>query len=142
MAWRVSCAVLCATAMLRQADREGQRGADEQQREAGGNALGSESEEVEETIRAVMNTLRGDQFKSCRVAGLLTCGSLSFGGLPGFPVAMIAEALSAHSCGGSHGFGPDWVVLTVFPVRPEVRLARGHHTASVVTAWRAVRQLG
>jgi hypothetical protein len=90
--------------------------------------------EAEEEMRAVMNTLRGDQFKSLCVAGLLTCGSPSSGGLPGFPVAMIAEALSAHSCGGSHGFGPDWVVLTVFPVRPAVRLAGGHHTrGSVVT---------
>ena len=27
---------------------------------------------------------------------------------------MRADILSAHSCGGSHGFGPDWVILTVF----------------------------
>lgn len=25
---------------------------------------------------------------------------------------------SAYSCGGSHGLGPDWVVLTVFPINP------------------------
>ena len=68
MAWRVSCAALWATAMLRQADREGQRGADEQQRETGGNALDAVSEVVEEIVRAVMNTLRGDQLKS------LSCG--------------------------------------------------------------------
>lgn len=72
-----------------------------------------------------MNTLRGDLFLVRCVAGLLTCGSLNLGGLPGFPVANAAKALTAHSCGGSHGIGPDWVVLTVFPVRPEVRLAAG-----------------
>lgn len=42
--------------------------------------------------------------------------------LPGFPVAggLIRQdvSLSAHSCGGSHGFGPDWVVRTVFPIIP------------------------
>jgi len=25
---------------------------------------------------------------------------------------------SAYSCGGSHGLGPSWVVLTVFPIIP------------------------
>ena len=87
--------------------------------------LEAESEVVEEIERAVMSTLRGDLFLVRCVAGLLTCGSLSLGSLPGFPVARLAKALTAHSCGGSHGFGPDWVVLTVFPVRPAVRLAAG-----------------
>ena len=38
-------------------------------------------------------------------------------GLPGFLVALFAQNLAAYSCGGSHGFGPIWVVRTVFPVR-------------------------
>ena len=38
--------------------------------------------------------------------------------LPGCPVALRISNLAAHSCGGSHGFGPFWVVLTVFPLRP------------------------
>ena len=127
MAWRVSCAVLCATAMFdRPTAKVMVAPMNSSARPA---AMRFEADEVEtvevEAERAVMNTLRGDPLTCCCVAGLLTCGSLSFGGLPGFPVASRAETLSAHSCGGSHGFGPDWVILTVFPVRPEVRLAPG-----------------
>jgi hypothetical protein len=33
--------------------------------------------------------------------------------------------LAAHSCGGSHGFGPDWVVLTAFPFHPLDFIRRG-----------------
>jgi hypothetical protein len=62
-----------------------------------------------------------------RVAGLLTRGSQDFGGLPGFPVAKNAGLLTAYSCGGSHGVGPDWVVLTVFPVRPSAFRLRTPH---------------
>jgi hypothetical protein len=125
MAWRVSCAVLCATAMLERPTAKVSVAPMNSSARPAAMRLEAVSEVVEEIVRAVMNTLRGDPLTSCRVAGLLTCGSLSFGGLPGFPVAKLADALSAHSCGGSHGFGPDWVVLTVFPVRPEVRLAPG-----------------
>ena len=32
---------------------------------------------------------------------------------------------SAHSCGGSHGIGPDWVVRTVFPINPLEFIRRG-----------------
>lgn len=37
-----------------------------------------------------------------------------------FPVSQwrFALSLTAYSCGGSHGIGPDWVVLTVFPFGP------------------------
>jgi hypothetical protein len=35
-----------------------------------------------------------------------------------FLSGILISNLAAHSCGGSHGFGPFWVVLTVFPVRP------------------------
>ncbi len=37
-----------------------------------------------------------------------------------FPVSQwrVALSLTAYSCGGSHGIGPDWVVLTVFPFGP------------------------
>lgn len=38
--------------------------------------------------------------------------------LPGFGQWDVVNALSAYSCGGSHGFGPFWVVLTVFPFQP------------------------
>ncbi len=52
-------------------------------------------------------------------AGLLACGSLV---LPAFPVVSDQwhgwQGLAAHSCGGSHGFGPVRVVLTVFPINP------------------------
>jgi hypothetical protein len=34
-------------------------------------------------------------------------------------------SLAAYSCGGSHGFGPDWVVLTVFPFHPLEFIRRG-----------------
>ena len=125
MAWRVSCAVLCATAMLERPTAKVSVAPMNSSAKPAAMRLEAVSEVVEEIVRAVMNTLRGDPLTSCCVAGLLTCGSLSFGGLPGFPVASRAETLSAHSCGGSHGFGPDWVILTVFPVRPEVRLAPG-----------------
>ena len=32
---------------------------------------------------------------------------------------------SAYSCGGSHGLGPLWVVLTVFPINPLGVITRG-----------------
>ncbi len=52
-------------------------------------------------------------------AGLLACGSLA---LPAFPAVSGQwhgwQSLTAHSCGGSHGFGPIRVVLTVFPINP------------------------
>lgn len=35
------------------------------------------------------------------------------------------ERQSAYSCGGSHGLGPCWVVLTVFPINPLGVIARG-----------------
>jgi len=48
-----------------------------------------------------------------------------------FPVRSAEHAsgfwngLAAHSCGGSHGFGPFWVRLTVFPFNPPHRLIGG-----------------
>src|SRR5262245_66101796 len=33
--------------------------------------------------------------------------------------------LAADSCGGSHGFGPDWVIRTVFPFDPLDFIRRG-----------------
>ena len=137
MAWRVSCAALCATAMLERPTAKVRVAPMNSSAKPAAMRLEAVSEVVEEIVRAVMNTLRGDLLTSCCVAGLLTCGSLVFGGLPGCPVASRAETLSAHSCGGSHGFGPDWVILTVFPVRPAVRLACGHHTKDVLAVWRA-----
>ncbi len=125
MAWRVSCAVLCATAMLERPTAKVSVAPMNSSANPAAMRFEAVSEVVEEIERAVMNTLRGDLFLVRRVAGLLTCGSLNLGGLPGFPVANAAKVLAAHSCGGSHGFGPDWVVLTVFPVRPAVRLAAG-----------------
>src|SRR4051794_24152065 len=63
----------------------------------------------------------------CRVAmaGLLAHGSSPDADLPGFPVVTIGSRLAAYSCGGSHGFGPDWVVLTVFPINPLESIRRG-----------------
>ena len=106
MAWRVSRAALGAPARCDRPDVK--VGVAPVGRGAKRAAIRFEaaSEVVEAIRRAVMNTLRGDLVQSCRVAGLLTCGSLSLGGLPGFPVANLAHALTAHSCGGSHGFGP------------------------------------
>ena len=64
------------------------------------------------------------------MAGLLARGLLRVALLPGFPVAPAFEAqigasLSAYSCGGSHGFGPFWVVHTVFPIIPLEFIRRG-----------------
>jgi len=59
------------------------------------------------------------------VAGLLACGSSLEADLPGFPVVAVGFALAADSCGGSHGFGPYWVVLTVFPFNPLESIRRG-----------------
>jgi hypothetical protein len=50
--------------------------------------------------------------------------------LPGFPVVTIGSRLAAYSCGGSHGFGPDWVVLTVFPINPLEFIRRGTITGA------------
>jgi len=41
------------------------------------------------------------------------------------PSGHVGVALSAYSCGGSHGFGPDWVVRTVFPINPLEFIRRG-----------------
>lgn len=38
---------------------------------------------------------------------------------------------SAYSCGGSHGLGPYWVVLTVFPINPLGVIRRGTVTACI-----------
>ena len=59
------------------------------------------------------------------LAGLLAYGSWPDAGLPGFPVATLGIELAADSCGGSHGFGPCWVVLTVFPFNPLESIRRG-----------------
>src|SRR6266542_3320800 len=50
-------------------------------------------------------------------AGILTCGFYGWALPSRYPSGLAALNLAAHSCGGSHGFGPDWVVRTVFPVR-------------------------
>jgi hypothetical protein len=49
------------------------------------------------------------------MAGLLARG---FSLIAAFPVAQwfVGFQLSAYSCGGSHGFGPFWVVRTVFRI--------------------------
>ncbi len=46
------------------------------------------------------------------------------------------ENLAAYSCGGSHGFGPDWVVLTVFPFHPLEFIRRG----TIEAIWLANRR--
>src|ERR1700753_338256 len=48
----------------------------------------------------------------------------------GFPVVSRPQSRygarhSAYSCGGSHGFGPFWVVRTVFPINPLDFIRRG-----------------
>ncbi len=81
-----------------------------------------------------MDTLRAtNKFETPKgfrryAAGLLTCGSLDS---DAFPVAqwLCARTLAAHSCGGSHGFGPDWVIRTVFPLGLLGRLASKHRVA-------------
>src|SRR5208282_1833197 len=59
------------------------------------------------------------------MAGLLARGSPPDADLPGFPVVSAGNRLTAHSCGGSHGFGPFWVVRTVFPINPLESIRRG-----------------
>lgn len=41
------------------------------------------------------------------------------------PSGHFGVALTAYSCGGSHGFGPYWVVRTVFPINPLEFIRRG-----------------
>lgn len=48
------------------------------------------------------------------------------------------ERQSAYSCGGSHGLGPFWVVLTVFPINP-LRSRSGNRRNSI-TFWCSGRQ--
>src|SRR5262249_14101858 len=67
----------------------------------------------------------GDWTHSSSLAGLLTRGSSPGAGLPGCPVAPGGVRLPAHSCGGSHGLGPFWVVRTVFPINPLDLVRRG-----------------
>jgi hypothetical protein len=59
------------------------------------------------------------------MAGLLAHVSLRFADLPGLPVVYVGKKLYAYSCGGSHGFGPYWVVRTVFPINPLDFIRRG-----------------
>jgi hypothetical protein len=75
-------------------------------------------------------------------AGLLTCGSVLDASLPSFPVAYDGVSRSAHSCGGSHGFGPDWVVRTVFPFNPLESIRRGTYDVNSIAPWPSLRQAG
>jgi hypothetical protein len=75
-------------------------------------------------------------------AGLLTCGSVLSASLPSFPVASDGASRSAHSCGGSHGFGPDWVVRTVFPFNPLDSIRRGTYDAATIARRHLSRQAG
>ena len=52
------------------------------------------------------------------MAGLLTCGSKPSPSFPSQSPVDLSGALSAHSCGGSHGFGASWLLRTVFPISP------------------------
>src|SRR3546814_16009425 len=74
-------------------------------------------------------------WSDCLTAGLLTRG-LKYNAA--FPASQWLTACcrrytrqSAHSCGGSHGFGPDWVVRTVFPINPLEFIRRGTVTSSI-----------
>ena len=64
MAWRVSCAVLCATAMLDRPTAKVSVAPMNSNARPAAKRFEAETVEVEE-IRAVMNTLRGDQLSSC-----------------------------------------------------------------------------
>ncbi len=59
------------------------------------------------------------------MAGLLARGLAAPGRPSRFPSGVMSKNLAAYSCGGSHGFGPDWVVLTVFPFHPLEFIRRG-----------------
>ena len=77
MAWRVSCAALCATAMLERPTAKVSVAPMNSSAKPAAMRLEAVSEVVEEIVRAVMNTLRGDPLTCCCVAGLLTCGLTS-----------------------------------------------------------------
>lgn len=51
-------------------------------------------------------------------AGLLTHALAPSSHLPRVPPSGIRDAASVHSCEGSYGSGPYWVVPTVFPINP------------------------
>lgn len=51
-------------------------------------------------------------------AGLLAHGSKVLPAFPAFRPVAWRQNLTAYSCGGSHGFGPVQVFLTVFPIIP------------------------
>ena len=59
------------------------------------------------------------------MAGLLAHGLVALERPSRFPSGVMFANLAAYSCGGSHGFGPDWVVLTVFPFHPLEFIRRG-----------------
>ncbi len=52
---------------------------------------------------------------SVLMAGLLARGSQLCLAFPIFTSGIYQASLTAYSCGGSHGLGPFWVRLTVFP---------------------------
>lgn len=69
---------------------------------------------VAEIVFVVMFTLRETEYlgtitPSCS-AGLLTQRVVGSKGLPGFDQWRVLKTNPLHSCGGSHGKGPIWVV--------------------------------
>jgi hypothetical protein len=117
MAWRVSWAALCRRPSWARPTPKTKN--EPRNKQANPAATRCEIERPAETVSVVMSPSVRPIFRAksptfCP-AGLLTHGFCGLNGLPGFPVANCSN-LTAHSCGGSHGFGPDWVVLTVFPI--------------------------
>ena len=58
-----------------------------------------------------------------------SCVSLTF---PAHCASGTRGTLSAYSCGGSHGLGPLWVRLTVFPFHLLYLLVRQNHLNIIV----------
>lgn len=65
MAWRVSCAVLCATAMDDRPTAKVSVAPMNRSANPAAMRLDAMSDVVEDIVRAVMNTLRGDLVQSC-----------------------------------------------------------------------------
>ena len=65
------------------------------------------------------------------MAGLLARGSVRIHPFPAFGQWDVVNTLSAYSCGGSHGFGPFWVVLTVFPFSRSGVTWKQHHRLDI-----------
>ncbi len=144
MAWRVSCAALWAALRCEKPTAYTMNVPKNRQTMPAASRCELDKASGWIVLTLVMNTLRatvvntGDFPIEC-AAGLLTSRVFGDAWPSRFPSGFGMHRLAAHSCGGSHGIGPDWVILTVFPVRPSTVWLLAP-SPSLVPACGAIRQ--